>query len=110
MKKCIKCLCVENNNKVINVNQHLTSVANNWFICKACKDSSYNYSKEYYKNNKKRYKNLQQGYKEELTDYYVKKLILGNSKILKWEDIPKAMVEAKRNQLKLKKTLRRINE
>ena len=108
-KKCLKCLSIVDDTSVSSEG-HLSHIINNWTVCNKCKSNTYNYSKEYYKKNKDRYKLLQKSYKDNLTDYYIKKLILDNSKIIKSDDIPNAMVEAKRNHLKLKKITRSSNE
>ena len=110
-KKCIKCMMPHEDNNVVNVNHHLTEVANNWGMCKFCIDDGeshkYKTRKAYYKNRQKHYKEIQEGYRKNLVDYYVKQLVIGESKTLTPEDIPDKLVEAKRQHVQTKRILKK---
>ena len=110
-KKCIKCMMPHEDNNVVNVNHHLTEVANNWGMCKFCIDDlnrhRYNDKRTYYKNRQKHYRDIQRGYRDNLVEYYVKQLVIGESKTLTPEDIPDKLVEAKRQHVQTKRILKK---
>ena len=103
--KCLKCLNPINKGKEVNVNQHLTEVANNWGLCKACYNDDNGYGKDYYYNNKDRYRELHKGYKSELTDSYVANCLVDKTN-LKAKDIPQEMVVAKRQFMKMNRIIK----
>ena len=62
---------------------------------------------KYYKKNKDKELNRGKKYRDELADNYVIRCMLQNNKTLKAEDIPKWLIEAKRQEMKLKRILKK---
>ena len=101
--KCLKCMKSYVGTSDIKVNKYLIHITN-WGICKDCLDitvkEAADYVHKYYTANKDRYAKLQKKYKEELTDSYVANVLADRSS-LKGRDIPKEIIEAKRQYMKL---------
>ena len=109
--KCLKCLkSIKKMNKrsIFKVNQYLIRITN-WGICEDCLDinvkEAADYVHKYYIANKDRYAELQKRYKEELTDSYVAN-VLADKSSLKGKDIPKEIIKAKRQYMKMNRLLK----
>ena len=109
--KCLKCLkSIKKMNKrnIFKVNQYLIHIAN-WGICKDCLDitveEAAHYVHKYYISNKDRYAQLHKGYKAELTDSYVANALVDRTD-LKAKDMPKEMIEAKKQYMKLNRIIK----
>ena len=113
--KCLKCL---NNIKCgvkgvglkgIKPNQHLSHLGG-WDICNKCNKKELDRAKKvregYYKENKTRYRKLHKNYKSSLTDSYVANAIAERSN-LKAKDIPKSIIELKRQYMKLNRLVKK---
>ena len=112
--KCLKCMkSIKKMNKrgIFKVNQYLIHIGN-WGICEDCLDitveEAADYVHEYYIANKDRYAKLQKEYKEKLTDSYVANTLADKSS-LKGRDIPKEIIKAKRQYMKLNRITKENN-
>ena len=65
------------------------------------------YSNQYRKDNKEKINKRVQKGRDELWDTYLKKLIVGENSNLSHKDIPKKLIDAKRQHLKLKRIIRK---
>ena len=94
---CVKCAIVYNINSGFG-------------LCDVCLSKSINkpkeYSAKYRKAHKDHYNKLGKQYRDQLSDSYVRRVIVDKSDILKPEDIPQIMVEAKRNSIKIKRLIK----
>ena len=71
------------------------------------RDKNRKYAKQYSKKDEVRKKRLKK-YKqdsEEISDLYIKEILTSHSKILCYKDIPQWLIEAKRQEIKLKRTI-----
>ena len=108
--KCLKCLNVfeyKDSHKIV-LGDALQHVAK-WDICNDCRDKEDKQIKksrsDYYKANKKHYRKLHIKYKADLTDSYVANM-LADGTSLKAKDLPKVMVEVKRQTIRLKRAIK----
>ena len=80
-----------------------------WDICNDCRDKKDKQTKKsrsnYYNANKKHYRKLHIKYKADLTESYVANM-LADGTSLKAKDLPKVMVEVKRQTVQLKRVIR----
>lgn len=98
--KCLKCFKQADGVKPKNLPVMLSHLAN-FTVCNDCDDTG-KYEKDYYIRNKVHYRELHKSYKSNLTDSYVANTFADKTS-LKAKDIPKAIIEAKRNYMKLKR-------
>ena len=68
------------------------------------------YSKQYSKDNKERINKKRKKDRENLSDWYIKKIIIDNSRILKSKDIPKWLIEMKKQELQIKRITRKEHD
>ena len=112
--RCLKCLTEHSSPLISNSgNEAVDNIINNWYICKACSESNVMDIAEkvhqYYMKNKKHYRELHKGYKDKLTDSYVANALVDRSD-LKAKDIPKEVVQAKRQYMKLHRIIKEDKE
>jgi len=95
--RCIK--CIKRYNKQIGFG-----------LCEICLKKSINkpkiYAAKYRKAHRNHYNKLGKEYRDQLSDSYIRRLIVDKSTILEPSDIPQVMVDAKRNAIKLKRFIR----
>ena len=105
---CLKCLKKFKKKSKVKLNDALQHL-NKWDICNACNDAKDKQIKksrsDYYKANKKHYRKLHIKYKADLTESYVANM-LADGTSLKAKDLPKVMVEVKRQTIQLKRAIR----
>tara|TARA_B100000519_G_C14088058_1_gene364943 strand:- start:278 stop:604 length:327 start_codon:yes stop_codon:yes gene_type:complete len=104
--KCLKCQEVDKTQtSKITLNKHLAHLAN-WYVCDKCDDTG-KYAHEYYQKNKEHYRKLHVGYKTKLSDSYVANCVADGTS-LKGKDIPKPLVQAKRQYMKMNREIKEI--
>ena len=102
--KCIKCLeKVEGTSKDLNLPDMLSHFKK-WTICSSCNDKLKE-KRDSYKKHNKYYKKKQKEYRETLADQYVSRVICDNT-VLKPKEIPKNLIQAKRQHMQLNKILK----
>ena len=106
--KCLKCLKTFEGDSKLVLNDALQHLAK-WDTCNKCrckKDKQIKNSRSYYyKAYKKHYRKLHIKYKADLTDSYVANM-LADGTSLKAKDLPKVMVEVKRQTIQLKRAIK----
>jgi len=101
--KCLKCLNKCNGTKPRQLPDILSHLAD-YTICRAC-DDRLEKAREKYKKHSKYYKNIQESYRKKMKGPYIKRLMADNS-ILKPKDIPEQLVQAKKQELHMKRILK----
>ena len=106
--KCLKCLKTFKGDSELVLSDALQHLAK-WDICNKCRCKQDKQTKksrsDYYKANKKHYRKLHIKYKADLTDSYVANM-LADGTSLKAKDLPKVMVEVKRQTIQLKRAIK----
>ena len=106
--KCLNCLNVYKGKQKVNL-PHLLSHLEKWGMCKECSDDvdtlAADKASDYYHKNKEHYKELHKGYKSNLTDSYVANIVADGTS-LKAKDIPKQLVQGKRQQMQVKRIVK----
>jgi len=73
-------------------------------VCDNCDDTG-KYAKDYYTQYKEHYRELHKTYKKELTDSYVANTLVDRTE-LKAKDMPKELISAKREYMKLNRLIK----
>ena len=109
--KCLKCGKVDTNKKSSAKLPELLAHLANWHVCETCveldKSSASQKASEYYQNNKEHYRKLHVSYKTKLSDSYVANCVADGTS-LKGKDIPKPLVQAKRQYMKVNREIKEI--
>ena len=110
--KCLNCLKPMKKVVHLKLNKYLEHLKN-WNICKDCDDTIKSMIRgkvtEYYLNNKKHYRKLHKKYKAKLTDSYVANALVDRTE-LKAKDMPKEMIKAKKQYMKLNRIVKEKND
>jgi len=100
---CIKCFKKCKGIKPKGLPDMLSHLAK-YTICNKCDDTG-KYAKEYYNQHKEHYRELHIAYKAELTDSYVANALVDRTE-LKAKDMPKELINAKREYMKLNRLIK----
>ena len=109
--RCLKCMKVDPPliTKPMKDLPPLLAHLKDWCLCAGCIEQGVKETADkaaiYYRANKGHYRKLHVKYKEDLTDSYVANCLADGS-TLKAKDMPKEMVQAKRQYMKMKKQLK----
>ncbi len=102
--RCLKCLKKQNcKPKDINLPDMLSHFKN-YTICSGCEDKI-KVARDKYKQNSEYYIKKQKEYRDNLDDQYVSRVVADNT-ILKPSEIPKEIVQAKRQHMQLNKLIK----
>ena len=103
--QCLKCRkTTKEGRKVYEVLTDRLKHFENWYICSKC-DTTGKYSKEYYRKNAKHYRALHKEYKDKLVDSYVANILVDKTG-LKAKDMPKELIEGKRQVMTINRILK----
>ena len=106
--KCLKCLKSYRGRKLfLDVSKDFMHLEK-WGVCESCSETMNQYRHEYYIKNKEHYKGLHKEYRANLADYYVANQLVFRTS-LKAKDIPKEMVQAKRQIMKFNRLIKENN-
>ena len=102
--KCLKCLKEDGKSQSLSLPlEHI----NKYTICDKCDDTG-EYASKYYHKHRVHYKELHEEYKDKLTDSYVANCFADKT-TFKAKDVPKDVIKAKRQYMRMKKTLKEDN-